>query len=114
MSGILGERLGHSSISVTLDPYSHVVGSLQDEAASRVDDAIGGAINKTRRNGSGSKAVANRGFSATWRRKIQSRTNLLRPRGGVVTQRSAKPFTPVQFRPWPPLFCSPAPNRVCA
>src|SRR3954454_9819058 len=25
-----------------------------------------------------------------------------RPRGGVVTQRSAKPFTPVQFRPWPP------------
>src|SRR2546423_10625515 len=26
-----------------------------------------------------------------------------RPRGGVVTQRSAKPFTPVQFRPWPPL-----------
>jgi len=47
MSGILGERLGHSSISVTLDLYSHVVGSLQDEAASRVDDAIGGAINKT-------------------------------------------------------------------
>ena len=26
-----------------------------------------------------------------------------RPRGGVVTQRSAKPFTPVQFRAWPPL-----------
>src|SRR3990170_1523452 len=24
------------------------------------------------------------------------------PRGGVVTQRSAKPRTPVQFRPWPP------------
>src|SRR4029077_11801583 len=24
------------------------------------------------------------------------------PRGGVVTQRSAKPCTPVQFRPWPP------------
>ncbi len=24
------------------------------------------------------------------------------PRGGVVTQRSAKPFTPVQFRAWPP------------
>ena len=28
--------------------------------------------------------------------------NKLRPRGGVVTQRSAKPFTPVQFRAWPP------------
>ena len=25
-----------------------------------------------------------------------------RPRGGVVTQRSAKPCTPVQFRTWPP------------
>jgi hypothetical protein len=25
------------------------------------------------------------------------------PRGGVVTQRSAKPFTPVQFRAWPPV-----------
>ena len=25
------------------------------------------------------------------------------PRGGVVTQRSAKPFTPVQFRAWPPI-----------
>jgi hypothetical protein len=25
------------------------------------------------------------------------------PRGGVVTQRSAKPCTPVQFRAWPPL-----------
>ena len=27
-----------------------------------------------------------------------------RPRGGVVTQRSAKPFTPVQFRAWPPIL----------
>ena len=26
------------------------------------------------------------------------------PRGGVVTQRSAKPCTPVQFRAWPPAF----------
>src|SRR5262249_44554792 len=26
----------------------------------------------------------------------------LGPRGGVVTQRSAKPFTPVQFWSWPP------------
>jgi hypothetical protein len=26
------------------------------------------------------------------------------PRGGVVTQRSAKPCTPVQFRAWPPQF----------
>jgi hypothetical protein len=31
-----------------------------------------------------------------------SRRNDRWPRGGVVTQRSAKPFTPVQFRAWPP------------
>src|SRR5262245_7178087 len=34
--------------------------------------------------------------------------NRIRPRGGVVTQRSAKPCTPVQFRAWPPSFCTPA------
>src|SRR5262249_25781827 len=34
------------------------------------------------------------------------------PRGGVVTQRSAKPFTPVQFRPWPPLAPAPAPHSL--
>ena len=28
------------------------------------------------------------------------------PRGGVVTRRSAKPFTPVQFRAWPPAIFS--------
>ncbi len=27
----------------------------------------------------------------------------LRPRGGVVTQRTANPRTPVQFRAWPPM-----------
>src|SRR5579863_3701232 len=32
--------------------------------------------------------------------------NHIRPRGGVVTQRSAKPFTPVQFRAWPPTNCA--------
>src|SRR2546430_6485265 len=26
------------------------------------------------------------------------------PRGGVVTQRTANPRTPVQFRAWPPTF----------
>jgi hypothetical protein len=36
------------------------------------------------------------------RRSICLRNSYGRPRGGVVTQRSAKPFTPVQFRAWPP------------
>jgi integrase len=45
---IAQERLGHSSISVTLDLYSHAVESLQDEAASRVDAALGRALDKQR------------------------------------------------------------------
>ena len=34
-----------------------------------------------------------------------------RPRGGVVTQRTANPCTPVRFRPWPPAF-APAELRL--
>ena len=30
------------------------------------------------------------------------RNRASRPRGGVVTQRTANPRTPVQFRAWPP------------
>jgi integrase len=45
---IAQERLGHSSISVTLDLYSHVVESMQDEAASRVDAALGRALESER------------------------------------------------------------------
>jgi integrase len=45
---IAQERLGHSSISVTLDLYSHVVESMQDEAASRVDATLGRALDSQR------------------------------------------------------------------
>ena len=38
-----------------------------------------------------------------WRANFHLPPQLRRwPRGGVVTQRSAKPCTPVQFRTWPP------------
>jgi integrase len=37
------ERLGHSTISVTLDLYSHVTGTMQEDAASRIDAAYQGA-----------------------------------------------------------------------
>ena len=37
---IVSERLGHSSISITLDTYSHVLPNMQDEAAKRLDAAI--------------------------------------------------------------------------
>jgi len=38
------ERLGHSSISVTLDLYSHVTGTMQEEAAAKLDIAFQSAI----------------------------------------------------------------------
>jgi len=34
---VVQERLGHSQISVTLDTYSHVLPSLQKQAASKLD-----------------------------------------------------------------------------
>jgi integrase len=39
------ERLGHSTISTTLDLYSHVTATMQEDAASRLDAAFRGAIN---------------------------------------------------------------------
>jgi integrase len=45
---IAQERLGHSSISITLDLYSHAVESLQDKAANCVDAALGRALDKQR------------------------------------------------------------------
>jgi integrase len=33
---VVSERLGHSSISLTLDTYSHAIPAMQEEAAERV------------------------------------------------------------------------------
>jgi integrase len=35
---IVPERLGHASIGITLDTYSHVLPSMQDEAAQAYDE----------------------------------------------------------------------------
>ncbi len=40
------ERLGHASISTTLDLYSHVTGTMQEDAAERLDAALGDAISR--------------------------------------------------------------------
>jgi integrase len=40
------ERLGHSSIGITLDLYSHVMPGMQDDAVAKVDAAIQAALNK--------------------------------------------------------------------
>jgi len=37
---VVQERLGHASIQITLDTYSHVAPGLQQAAANRFDDII--------------------------------------------------------------------------
>ena len=37
---IVQERLGHSTITTTLDRYSHVMPSMQEDAAARIDEAF--------------------------------------------------------------------------
>jgi integrase len=44
---VVSERLGHSTISLTLDTYSHVMPGMQDEAARGVDSALRGALSAT-------------------------------------------------------------------
>ena len=35
-AGVLSEQLGHSTVALTLDTYSHVIPALADDAAERV------------------------------------------------------------------------------
>ena len=43
---IASERLGHSSVGITLDLYSHVTRGMQADAAALVDEALQAAIKK--------------------------------------------------------------------
>jgi integrase len=43
---VASERLGHSRVGITLDLYSHVLPGMQEDAASRVDDALRLALQK--------------------------------------------------------------------
>ena len=46
---IVQERLGHANIGITMNLYSHVMPGMQDEAASRVDAVLRGALHKHKR-----------------------------------------------------------------
>jgi integrase len=46
---IVSERLGHASVSLTLDTYSHVLPDMQESAASRLEATLYGATTTTRR-----------------------------------------------------------------
>jgi len=55
---IVQERLGHASIQVTLDTYSHVAPGLQEAAAARFDQAFTARYNKHDKEATGEN-VAN-------------------------------------------------------
>jgi integrase len=46
---IASERLGHSTVGITLDLYSHVLPGMQSDAVTRVDDALQQALQKRAR-----------------------------------------------------------------
>ncbi|TIS60761.1 MAG: integrase [Mesorhizobium sp.] len=46
---VASERLGHSTIGITLDLYSHVVPRMQADAAEQVDAALQAAISSERK-----------------------------------------------------------------
>ena len=46
---VVSERLGHSTIGLTLDTYSHVLPGMQEEAAAKVDSALRRAFNSLRK-----------------------------------------------------------------
>ena len=45
---IVSEMLGHSSVSITLDTYSHVIPGLGEAAASAMEDALGEQLRRWR------------------------------------------------------------------
>ena len=41
---VVSERLGHASIGITLDVYSHVMPGMQEEAAEKIDKGLLAAL----------------------------------------------------------------------
>jgi site-specific recombinase XerD len=50
---IAQERLGYSSVAVTIDLYSHVIPGMQAEAVNRIDAVLQEAINRRKRKNNG-------------------------------------------------------------
>ena len=46
---VVSERLGHSTVGITLDVYSHLLPGMQEEAARRIDSALRKAIENQHR-----------------------------------------------------------------
>ncbi|HHY38460.1 MAG TPA: site-specific integrase, partial [Clostridia bacterium] len=47
---VVSERLGHSTVGMTLDTYSHVIPNMQKEAALKIDQILRAASSKQERS----------------------------------------------------------------
>ena len=79
---IVSERLGHASVSITLDTYSHVLPGLQEEAAVKFDEIL--SLENENSGPNVSKMLANR--EGVESRPYRSRTcdNLIKSHGVLV------------------------------
>ncbi len=41
---VVSERLGHSTVSITLEVYAHTIPNMQADAAARIDAALAGVL----------------------------------------------------------------------
>lgn len=58
---VASERLGHSSIAITIDLYSHVIPGMQEAAAAALDEAFDAARKKANGSNRGSKTGGEQG-----------------------------------------------------
>jgi hypothetical protein len=56
---VVQERLGHASIVITMDIYSHVMPNMQADAAAKIDEALKAAQRRRGSRRNDSKMVAN-------------------------------------------------------
>ena len=61
---VVSERLGHSTIGLTLDTYSHVLPGMQEEAAAKTDAAIRRAMDGLRAGASEDEGLQTEGKQA--------------------------------------------------
>jgi integrase len=47
---VVQEPLGHSSIQLTLDTYSHVIPGMQERATDRLEALLAGKVRKAKRS----------------------------------------------------------------
>ena len=45
---VVGERLGHATIAITLDTCSHLLPGIQEEAAEKINAALSGVLEESR------------------------------------------------------------------